>query len=218
MGGLMRAFKCASWRAGRFVGMTLLFAVGFTFYFMLLDGTSFTLVNIVSRFPQMIMFVGSFMYLAFGMVDTVTYLQYAMSCGCTRKNTLISTVYMHAFELAVTELVLLLYFLAVPAGWVMLDRKEAAVVMLALFIFDMGLSMVMGILVKRFGKIAYIIVILICAFGGGMIGGMVGFFGYGILADMVPHVSLVLPLAALVWYGFMAFIFWLSIRKMEVRV
>ena len=218
MSGLIRALKCASWRAARCVGISLLLSVGFIFYFILLDRSSFTLVNIVARFPQMLLFVGSFMYLAYGMVDTVTYLQYSMSCGCTRRDTLISTVYMHVFELAVSELALLLYYLVVPAGWVTVAGRETAVVMMALFACDMGFSMAMGILVKRFGKAAYIVVVILCALVGGIVGGMVGFFGYEVLDGIVPHISLILPFAALIWYALMMFLFWIFIRKMEVRV
>lgn len=218
MSGLMRAIRCASWRAGRCVGMTLLMSVGFVFYFMLLDGTSFTLMNIVGRFPQMVVFVGSLMYLIFGMVDIVTYVQYAMSCGCTRKNTLLSALYMHMFELAVTELVLAVYYLVLPAGWSMVSGREMCMTVLYLFLFDMGLSLTMGIVIKRFGKVAYILLVLLCSAAGGIVGGLVGFFGTAVFDIMIPHASLVVPAAAFAWYGFMAVIFWMFIRKMEVRV
>lgn len=218
MSGLLRALKCATWRAGRCVGMAMLMAVGFIFYIMIINGTRFTVANIVGRFPQMVVFVGSIMYLAYGIVDTVTYVQYAMSCGCTRKNIFFSAVYMHVFELAVTELVLALYYLVVPAEWSMASAGEMCMTVLYLFVFDMGLSLTLGILVKRFGKIAYVVFVVLCSVLGGLVGGLVGFFGTEIFSGIIPHASLMIPFAAFVWYGLMAALFWLFIRKIEVRI
>ncbi len=218
MGGLMRAYKCATWRACRCVGMTLVMAVGFIFYFMILQGTNFTLVNIVGRFPQSVLMVGSLMYLFYGMVDIVTYVQYGMSCGCTRRHTFFSIVYMHVFELAVTELVLVLYYLAVPADWPLLLQSDVCLPVLYLFVFDMGLSMTMGILVRRFGKIAYVLIVMFGTFVGGVIGGLAGIFGNEIVSEMIPCAPVYVTAAVLVWYVVMAVIVWLFIRKMEVRV
>lgn len=218
MSGLMRAYKCATWRAGRCVGITLVMAVGFIFYFMILNGTGFTLAAIVGRFPQMVVLVGGIVYLAYGMVDLVTYMQYAMGCGCTRRHTFLSTIYMHVFELAATELALVLYYLIVPADWPLLLPEDACLTVLYLCVFNMGLSMTLGILVKRFGKVAYVLLVVLCAFVGGIIGGLVGFFGIDVISEIIPRSSLYMPAAVFVWYVVMAVIFWLFIRKMEVRV
>ena len=217
MGGLVRALKCATWRAGRAVGITFLLSVGFIFYFMILEGAHFTVEAVIGRFPQMLTFVGSFMFLAYSMLDTVIYVQYAMGCGCTRKNIFITSIYMHVFEIAASELMLVLYFAlftkGVPAG-----GSDVYKVVLILFTFVAGLSLTMGILVKRFGRIAYIGMIFFCAVIGGIAGGIMGYFGGGKFTDMLPEISVFAPAAVSIWYVVLAIIFWMNIRKMEVRV
>lgn len=217
MGGLVRALKCATWRAGRVVGLTLLMSVGFIFYFMILEGAHFTVEAAVGRFPQMLLFVGSFMFLAYSVVDTVTYVQYAMGCGCTRKNIMITSIYMHVFEIAASELILVLYFAVFPKG-MPAGGSEVCREALLMFTFVSGLSLAMGILVKRFGRIAYIGVVFFCAVMGGIAGGMMGYFrGTGFLVKL-PWISVFELAAVIVWYVVMAIVFWMNIRKMEVRV
>ena len=69
MGGLTRSLKYASFRAGRVIGICLLMAFGFVFYFALLDGTQFTLQNLLPRFPFMLLFIGNLMFMIYGMLD-----------------------------------------------------------------------------------------------------------------------------------------------------
>lgn len=218
MNGLFRALKCATWRAGRVIGITLLMSVGFIFYFMFLNRVPFSVANIITRFPQMLLFVGSFMYLAYGVVDIITYVQYAMSFGSTRKDVFLSSIYMHVLEIAGTELVLLFYFLLVPEKWLMTDGGTIYKMIFLVYLFSAGLSLVMGIFVKRFGKGAYVVIIILSAVLGGIVGGMVAFYGSNELAALIPNVSVIVPLAAGGWYVAMAAIFWMNIRKMEVRV
>ncbi len=45
-----------------------------------------------------------------------------------------------------------------------------------------------------------------------------GYFGGGKFTDMLPEISVFAPAAVSIWYVVMAIIFWMNIRKMEVRV
>lgn len=218
MEGLVRALKCATWRAGRVIGLTILMSVGFIFYFMLLSRTPFTVQNIVTRFPQMLLFVGSFMYLSFGVVDVVTYVQYAMSCGCTRKNVLLSAVYMNMLEIAGVELALFVYLLLAPKEWVLPGGSTLCGLALLAGLFSTGFSLMMGIFVKRFGKVAYVFVVLVCAVIGGIMGGVAAMNEWDILIVGTPNLPVVVTLAFIGWYVLAAAVFWLCIRKMEVRV
>ena len=109
----------------------------------------------------------------------------------------------------------------IPAQWMALDGKALCLLGLALFFLGSGLALVTGILIHRFGKVAYIVVVIIASLGGGVVGGLVGFHGgTTFLMDFVMGL-LNLPLlitVGIVWYAVMAVIFWFSIRKIEVRV
>lgn len=220
MSGTIRSLKYAAFRAGRVIGLTLLLSVAFVFYFMFLDGEHFTVQNVISRIPFMIVFVGNLMYMLYGMIDIATYTQYTMSCGAVRKDVLISTIFMHVLQIAAAEIVILLFF-RIPKSWQMTGENELCLLALLFFLVGSGLALVMGIAIRRFGKVAYIILVTICSAGGGVCGALVGFHGGGIFLFDLLHVSDYLPrmaAAGCIWYAVMAVIFWLFIRKMEVRV
>ena len=221
MGGLTRSLKYASFRAGRVIGICLLMAFGFVFYFALLDGTQFTLQNLLPRFAFMLLFIGNLMFMIYGMLDVATYTQLTLTYGCTRKNAAISTVYMHLVQILALEAAMAVCYALIPAQWMALDGKALCLLGLALFFLGSGLALVTGILIHRFGKVAYIVVVIIASLGGGVVGGLVGFHGgTTFLMDFVMGL-LNLPLlitVGIVWYAVMAVIFWFSIRKIEVRV
>lgn len=169
----------------------------------------------------MLLFIGNLMFMIYGMLDVATYTQLTLTYGCTRKNAAISTVYMHLVQILALEAAMAVCYALIPAQWMALDGKALCLLGLALFFLGSGLALVTGILIHRFGKVAYIVVVIIASLGGGVVGGLVGFHGgTTFLMDFVMGL-LNLPLlitVGIVWYAVMAVIFWFSIRKIEVRV
>lgn len=221
MSGLTRSLKYASFRAMRVVRNCLLMAVGFVFYFTLLDGESFTLHNLLPRFPLMLMFTGNLMFMLYGMLDTATYMQLTLAYGCTRRNAGISTVYMHLLQMLVLEAVMAASCICIPASWQAVDARMLCLMTLTLLLFGGGLSLVTGILIRRFGKVAYIIFVIFAALAGGMIGGLTGFSGgtAPLMVSLQGSLNLpVLLMAGIACYAVMTAVFYISIRGIEVRV
>ena len=209
MNGLARSLKYAGFRAARVIGVCLLMAVGFIFYFAFLDGARFTLQNLLPRF------------MIYGMLDVATYTQLTLTYGCTRKNAMISTVFIHFVQIVALELIMAAACALIPAAWMPLDGTTLCFLALALFLLGCGLALVTGVLIHRFGKAAYIVVVIIASLGGGVVGGLVGFHGgTTFLMDFVMDL-LNIPLlvtVGVIWYAVMAVICWLCTRKIEVRV
>lgn len=221
MGGLTRSLKYASFRAGRVVGICLLMAAGFVFYFNLLDGRRFTLENLLPRFPMMMLFIGNLMFMLYGMIDVATYTKLTLTYGCTRKNAMISSVYMHLLIVLALEAVMAVSCALIPAQWAVVDGGWLCLLAFAQFLIAGGLALVMGVLINRFGKVAYMIVVFFSAIGGGVFGGLVGFHGgTTVVMDIViEYLNLpVLIVVGIVWYAAMAVICWLCTCRMEVRV
>lgn len=221
MNGLARSLKYAGFRAARVIGVCLLMAVGFIFYFAFLDGARFTLSNLLTRFPFMLLFIGNLMFMIYGMLDVATYTQLTLTYGCTRKNAMISTVFIHLVQIVALELVMAAACALIPAEWMPMDGAVLCLLALALFLLGCGLALVTGILIWHFGKAAYIVVVICASLGGGVVGGLVGFHGgTTFLMDFVMDL-LNMPLlvtVGVIWYAVMAVIYWLCIRKIEVRV
>ena len=57
MSGLLRSLKYATFRAGRVIGICLLMAVAFVFYFAFLNGDTFSVQTLLPRFPFMLLVV-----------------------------------------------------------------------------------------------------------------------------------------------------------------
>lgn len=221
MGGLLRSLKYASFRAGRVIGICLLMAVGFVFYFALLDGARFTPDNLLPRFPLMLLFIGNLMFMIYGMLDVATYTQLTLTYGCTRKNAAICTVYMHLLQILALEAAMAVCCALLPSQWRMIDAGTLCLLALAVFLTGSWLALVTGVLIHRFGKAAYMAAVLVCSVGGGVIGGLVGFHGgttvvmEAVMAFLNLHVMMI---AGVVWYAAAAVVFWLCIRRIEVRV
>ena len=221
MGGLTRSLKYASFRAARVIGVCLLMALGFVFYFALLDGTPFTLQNLVPRFPFMLLFIGNLMFMLYGMVDVATYTQLTLTYGSTRRDAAVSTVYMHLLEMLALIAVMALSCVLIPKPWLVMDGGTLCLLALALFFIGCGLALVTGILIQRFGKAAYIVIVIFASLGGGVVGGLVGFHGgtTAVMDVVLKFLNLHVMLGAgIAWYVLAAVIFWLFIRKIEVRV
>lgn len=221
MGGLARSLKYASFRAARVIGVCLLMAVGFVFYFALLDGSKFTVSNLLPRFPLMMLFIGNLMVMLYGMIDVATYTQLTLTYGCTRRDAAISTIYMHLLEILAFEVVMAVSCALIPAQWQVMEGKALCLLSLAIFLIGSGLALVTGILIQRFGKAAYIVFVIFASLGGGVVGGLVGFHGGTTVVMDVVLGFLKLPVmlgAGIAWYALAAVIFWLFIRKIEVRV
>lgn len=221
MSGLVRSLKYASFRAGRVIGICLLMAVGFVFYFTFLDGAQFTLENLLPRFPFMLLFIGSLMFMIYGMLDVATYTQLTLTYGCTRRDAAVSTVYMHLAQMLALEVLIVVSCALLPSQWQQIDAKTLGLLALAIFLIGSGLALVTGILIHRFGKIAYIVMVIIASLGGGVIGGLVGFHGGTTVVLDVVLKLLNLPVlitAGVLWYAVTVVIYWLCIRKVEVRV
>ena len=221
MSGLIRSLKYATFRAGRVIGICLLMAVGFVFYFALLDGAQFTAQNLLPRFPFMLLVIGNLMFMVYGMLDVATYTQLTLTYGCTRKNAAISTVYMHLLQMLALEVIMVVSCALLPGQWQLIDAKTLGLLALAIFFIGSGLSLVTGILIHRFGKAAYVVVVIFASLGGGIAGGLVGFHG-GTTVVLDPVLKLlnlpVMIMAGMIWYAAAAVIYWFSIRKIEVRV
>lgn len=221
MRGLTRSLKYATFRAARVIGVCLLMAVGFVFYFTFLNEQAFTVENLVSRFPFTLLLIGNLMFMIYGMLDVATYTQLTLTYGCTRKDAAISTVYMHLVQILALEAVMVSCGILIPRQWMSVDGVTICLLSLALFFIGSGLALVIGILIHRFGKTAYIVVVILASLSGGVVGGLVGFHGgTTFLMDFVMGL-LNLPVlltVGIVWYAVMAVIFWFSIRKIEVRV
>jgi hypothetical protein len=220
MSGLVRSLKYASFRAVRVLGVTLLMAVAFIFYFMLIESTSFTLSHVLERFPYMLLFLGNLMFMIYGMLDVATYTQLTMTYGCTRKNAVLSTVYMNLLEIFSAAVILTAYCVLVPCGK---PHEQAAVMCissLALFFFGGGWAMIGGILIHRFGKAAYIVMVLFSTIAGCAIGFASGFYGgtYVLLEKVVTLPMQAIMLAGVLWFAAASVISWLASRRMEVRV
>ena len=221
MSGLLRSLKYASFRAGRVIGICLLMAVGFVFYFAFLDGAQFTVQNLVPRFPFMLLFIGNLMFMLYGMIDVATYTQLTLTYGCTRKNATISTVYMHVLQILVLEALMAVCCALIPRQWLFISGKVLCLMSLAIFFIGSGLALLTGLLIHRFGKVAYILFVIFAAVGGGVIGGLVGFHGSStvVMEVVMKFLNLNVILAVgIVWYAVAAVIFWLFIRRIEVRV
>lgn len=221
MSGLIRSLKYASFRAGRVIGSCLLMAVGFVFYFTLLDGGRFTLENLLPRFPMMMLFIGNLMVMLYGMLDVATYTNLTLTYGCTRKNAMISSVYMHLLIVLALEAVIAVSCALLPAQWRAVAGGWLCLLALAQFLVAGGLALVTGVLINRFGKVAYIIFVIFAAIGGGVMGGLLGFHGGTTVLMETATQSLNLPVLVMtgaIWYAVMAVVCWLCTRKMEVRV
>ena len=221
MRGLTRSLKYASFRAGRVIGICLLMAIGFVFYFTLLDGAQFTLENLLPRFPFMLLFIGSLMFMLYGMLDVATYTQLTLTYGCTRRDAAVSTVYMHLVQMLALEVLMVVSCALLPSQWQLIDAKTLGLLSLAIYLIGSGLALVTGVLIHRFGKIAYIVMVIIASLGGGVIGGLVGFHGGTTVVMDVVLKLLNLPVlitVGILWYAVTVVIYWLCIRKVEVRV
>lgn len=221
MDGLNRALKYATFRAGRVIGVALLMSVGFVFYFVFLNGVAFTPENLISRFPLMLLFIGNLMVMLYGMLDVATYTQLTLTYGSTRRNAAISVYYMQVVQILVILGIMVLFYTLVPERWLTGDGKGICLRALILFLFGSGLALVSGVLIHRFGKVAYMIVVVICSLGGGVFGGLVGFHGgTDFLAEYLNLMSgiMLLGVIGVIWYAVAAVIFWCFIRKIEVRV
>lgn len=221
MSGLLRSLKYATFRAGRVIGVCLLMAIGFVFYFAFLNGAQFTLENLLPRFPFMLLFIGNLMFMLYGMIDVATYTQLTLTYGCTRRDAAISTVYMHLVQILAIEVLMALSCALIPFQWLPLSGKTLCLMALAIFFVGSGLALVTGMLIHRFGKAAYIVFVIIAALGGGVMGGLVGFHGgTTIVMDVVMALLdlKVMLVVGTIWYAVAAVIFWLCIRKIEVRV
>lgn len=221
MSGLIRSLKYASFRAGRVIGICLLMAIGFVFYFAFLDGAKFTLENLLPRFPFMLLFIGNLMFMLYGMLDVATYTQLTLTYGCTRRDAAVSTVYMHLVQMLALEVIMVVSCALLPSQWQLIEPKTLGILALAIFLIGSGLALVTGILIHRFGKIAYIVMVIIASLGGGVIGGLVGFHGGTtvVMNVVMKFLNLnVMLVSGVIWYVIAAVIFWLFIRKVEVRV
>lgn len=108
-----------------------------------------------------------------------------------------------------------------PSQWQLIEPKTLGILALAIFLIGSGLALVTGILIHRFGKIAYIVMVIIASLGGGVIGGLVGFHGGTtvVMNVVMKFLNLnVMLVSGVIWYVIAAVIFWLFIRKVEVRV
>jgi hypothetical protein len=220
MNGLLRACRYATFRGLRVLGVTLLLSVGFVFYFMFIGSQTFTVDNALAQFPYMLLFVGSLMIATYGMMDVAIYMQLTMSYGCTRKNAALSTIYMNLMEILVIEVILALYLRLVPVGEISAKAPWLCGAALMVYLFGSGYAMIGGILIHRFGKVVYTIVLLLLIAAGSVLGFIGGFFeGTDIIVERaMTWPTALLGVASAAWFVLASLILWLFTRRMEVRV
>lgn len=223
MGAFMRSLKYASFRAGRVIGITAGMSVGFVFYFTFLNGESFTVENLISRFPLMLIFIANLMFLIYGMVDVASYVPLTLSYGSTRKAAFFSNLYMQALQILSVEIMLWLCFKCIPRAYFSehTDGNLLCAVALCIFLLGCGIALPCGVLISRFGKTAYIIVVVLASVGGGMFGALIGFREMS--SWLVEWLEKFINVPAIVgigfgWYILMNVLFYLGMRKYEVRV
>lgn len=169
----------------------------------------------------MLLFIGNLMFMLYGMLDVATYTQLTLTYGCTRRDAAVSTVYMHLVQMLALEVIMVVSCALLPSQWQLIEPKTLGILALAIFLIGSGLALVTGILIHRFGKIAYIVMVIIASLGGGVIGGLVGFHGGTtvVMNVVMKFLNLnVMLVSGVIWYVIAAVIFWLFIRKVEVRV
>ena len=89
----------------------------------------------------------------------------------------------------------------------------------AAFIASSGVSLLAGMIVYRFGRIAYFIIIFLMTGVGGVVGGLMGAFGGDRVAAMVPQILQKFGWVglAVILYVICVAVFGLLSRKMEVK-
>lgn len=220
MNGMLRAMKYASFRAARVIGITVLMAVGFVFYFAFLNDDAFTVPNLVGRFPVTLIFVGNLMISLYGMLDVVTYMQLTLCYGSTRKYAIISQIYMGVVQVAAVVLILAASCALIPESWQYADGSSFVLIAQNLMFFGSGLALFGGLLIYRFGRVAYWIFVMLMACGGGVLAGFGGYADEGAL-QAVSRVAMSYPalqLLGVLWFAVMAAACWLILRRSEVHV
>lgn len=220
MSGLLRAIKYATFRAARVVGITVLMAVGFVFYFALLNDQELTIPNLVGRFPLVLMAIGVLMTSLYGMVDIVTYMQLTLSYGSTRRYAFVSQVYMCLLQAVAVELILAVSCLLIPADWQFIGAKTLLLTAQNTLFFGSGVALLGGLLIYRFGKVAYWLFVMVMACGGGALSGFCGYMDrdMSVFLDVAQLAHPVLHLIGLLCAVIMAVACWFTIRRCEVRV
>lgn len=223
MGVVMRSLKYASFRAGRVMCMIAGMSVGFVFYFTFLNGDSFTVENLISRYPLILMFIANLMFLIYGMVDVASYVPLTLSYGSTRKVAFFSNLYMQTLQILGVEILLWICFKCIPRTYLSeyTDGNLLCAVALCIFLLGCGISLPCGVLISRFGKTAYIIVVVLASVGGGMFGALIGFREMSSWLVKWLEKFINVPLIVAIgfgWYILMNVLFYLGMRKYEVRV
>ena len=218
MSAIIRSFKSHGYRAERMFGITMLMAFGFIFYFLFLDGMKFTVENILGRVPFSVFFLSVLMFMIYGLVDVVSYVPITISDGCTRRNMLFGQIFMHVIEVGQTLLVLAIFFALSPVK-ASIESGAFLKMSAAAFIAACGISLLAGMVVYRFGRVAYFIIIFALTGAGGVVGGMMGAFGGHTVATLVPQVLQKFGWVGLacVLYVICAVVFGILSRKMEVK-
>lgn len=218
MSAIIRSFRNHGFRAERVFGITMLMSFAFIFYFLFLDGMSFSLENILGRVPFSVFFLSVLMFLIYGLIDVVCYVPLTISNGCTRRNMLLGQVFMHVVEVGQTLLVLAVFFALSPVK-ASIEAGDFLKMSAAAFIASSGVSLLAGMVVYRFGRIAYFIIIFALAGSGGLIGGLMGAFGGDTVAAMVPQILQKFGWVglAVILYVICVAVFGLLSRKMEVK-
>ncbi len=220
MNGMLRAIKYASFRAARVIGITVLMAVGFVFYFAFLNEEAFTVQNLVARFPLTLIFVGNLMISLYGMIDVVTYMQLTLSYGSTRKQAICSQIYMGVVQVAAIVLILAVSCALIPEQWQYMTGSSFVLLAQNLIFFGSGLALLGGLLIYRFGRVAYWIFVMLMACGGGVLAGFGGYAGVDTVS-LVGQTALqhpALQLLGILWFAVMSVVCWLILRRSEVHV
>lgn len=220
MNGLTRSLQYASFRAGRVLGTAILMTAVFVLYFTLIAGEAFSMQNLVSRLPETVIFIGSLMFMIYGMLDLVTYTQLTLSYGSTRKDAMISVIYMDLLQIVGMLLVVYLIFTFAPAAWMPMSPLAACALAQNIFFIASSMAMINGMLIYRFGKVAYYIFTFLAAVISGAVAGFTTFMGkMSVLGNVFQIGGLsVFDLTGVVLFVIAAVICWLFIRKIEVRV
>lgn len=220
MNGLTRSLKYASFRAGRVLGIALLMSAVFVLYFTLIAGEAFSMQNLIGRLPETLLFIGCLMFMIYGMLDLVTYTQLTLSYGSTRKHAMISLIYMDLLQILGLLICVWLLFTLAPAAWLPMSIGTACGLAQNLFFIASAVALINGMLIYRFGKVAYYIFTLLAAVLGGAVAGFTTNMGrFSVLGNIFTLGNLsMLNLIGVVLFVIAAVVCWLFIRRIEVRI
>ena len=171
--GMTRTIKYMNYYTSRIILYVLGFTVGMVFYMTLLGGefTADALMSNVAMMPMFCIFMGCLFFVVFNMSYGPLYANMQLSMGSTRKEMVLGHIYAQFVFIIITT-VIAEVFNAISVGG--FDSNTGLYIAMAFFSYLVASAVgsIFGILVDRFGKVAYYVMVAIAAMGGGVFGAL----------------------------------------------